>query len=307
MIGIQMKNDKGFSLIEMMIAAAMSIVLLGAAVYTYTKQDKVLRTENRSLQTRDYARLAMDRVSDDLLRAGYGFPPGDSNNNTLEPARGFITTNVTSLSYRVNSDDVSAYVNANAIETSTCLFVPSTTGFAVDDRVVFFDVETPSKWNTKDVVTMGATGLCFGTGSPARLATAGGADGGCDSATVCDGTYNPILDNVAVEINKYHRISYSYDATAQTISVTDDQGNTDATDDTTTIIANRISSLAFTYYDVDGAEVTPVAPRDATVATDIPFLGRIRKIQIDITAVDDNDSTITARLLTDINLRNMGI
>ncbi len=299
MIDTKIKNEKGFTLIEMLIAMAVGIVLMGAAIYTYSKQDKLLRDENRTLQTRDFARLAMDQVVDNLLLAGYGFPPGDSA--ALRPARGITNADATTITFMANMDNVSTYASFDSTDpNNTGLVVDDPTPFTVNDNIVFYDVETPTKWNTKTFtsqVTIPGVGemMGWGTGTAARNVTVGAYGGGGD------GTYLPVTDVVAVEVNKFHVITYTYNAGAQTIIVTDDNGTDDGGgDDTTTTVASKVSDLTFTYFDADDVALT-------TLPLSAADLGEVRKIGISITVVNDDDSSITTLLQTDINLRNMGI
>ena len=139
MIHRQMKNEKGFTIIELLIAMVIGIVLLGVAIYTYSKQEKLLREETRSLQTRDYARLAMDRVISNLLLAGYGFPPGDSAAG--RPARGILNADATTITYVANTENKSAYANDDSsIPSNDGLVVADASPFAINDNIVFFDV-----------------------------------------------------------------------------------------------------------------------------------------------------------------------
>jgi len=111
----------------------------------------------------------------------------------------------------------------------------------------------------------------------------------------------PITDNAAVEVNQYHIITFTYNSGLQTIIVQDDNGTNDGgTDDTTTTVASKVSDLTFTYFDADDNALT-------TLPLSAADLGEVRKIGVSITVVNDDDTSITALLLTDINLRNMGI
>jgi prepilin-type N-terminal cleavage/methylation domain-containing protein len=294
MIDRQMKNEKGFTLIEMLIAMAISVVVLGAAISTYSKQDKVLRDETRNLQTRDYARLAMDRLMDDLILIGYGFPPGNSSATacpsdtgaTAQWARGITNADATTMTYKANIGSVSTYANLDVTSMTNGFFVTDTTGFAVNDNVVFYNVENPCDWN--EYPANGVT-----TTSPFIIAW--------QSSNKNDYDFNPIGDNVAVVLNRYHTITYTYDSGNQWIRVTDDQGTDDGgTDDTTVTVASKVSGFTFNYFDANGNALT-------TLPLSADDLGSVRKIRISITAVSDGDTDITATLLTEINLRNMGI
>lgn len=303
MMDRKMKNEQGFTLIELLIAMAIGIILLGASIYTYTRQDSLLRQENRSIQTRDFARMTMDRLADDLILAGSGFPPG--NSDAGRPAYGITNADVATLTYRANTDNTTVYVDGNStVATNKSLKVPatpSTYGFAIDDNVVFFDVQTPTKWNTKTYTTLATPGSFFfmewGTSVAAQNGNFGAEGGGGD------GTFEPIADNVAIPINKYHNITYTYDSGAKTIAVWDDQGNDDGGDDTTITIANNVSAFSFSYFDEDGTAIggLPLTDAGGNLGADI------RKIQISLTIENEIDPDITETLLTDINLRNMGI
>jgi len=298
MIDRQMKNEKGFTLIELLLAMALAIIVLGTSIYTYTRQDKLLRVENRNIQTRDFARLAMDQLLNDLLFAGYGFPPGDSAEGRA--ARGITNADATTITFMANTEDISTYASFDSTDpNNTGLVVADPTVFTIGDHVIFFDVEKPTKWNTKTFtsqLTIPGVGefMGWGTGASARNVTVGTYGGGGD------GIYVPITDNSAVELNNFHVITYTYNVGAQTITVSDDQGTATNGDDTTTIVANNVSDVTFTYFDADANPLTTL-PLSAT------DLGNVRRMGISITVVNGDDPDITATLLTDINLRNMGL
>lgn len=275
MIERQLKNEKGFTLVEMLVAMTIGIILLGSSIYVYTKQDSVLRDENSNVELRDFARLAMDALVPNIRLAGYGFPPGDSS--TGRAAQGLTAATATSLTYRANTDNVLTYANNDA--TSNDNFVPAidavTAGFANGDNAVFFDVNNPSLWNLYPVAGVNAFNVVW----------AGGNLNGFNITTQTNGA--PVV------INKYHTISYSYNAGTQIITATDDNGTAANGDDTTTTVANNISDLTFSYFDANN------------VATAV--VGNIRKVQISLTVVDPNDASKTAVLITNVHLRNMGI
>ncbi|MCH7651627.1 MAG: hypothetical protein IIA63_10780 [Nitrospinae bacterium] len=108
-----------------------------------------------------------------------------------------------------------------------------------------------------------------------------------------DFLFHPIDDGVAVVLNQYHTYTLAYDAGTQTITESVDGAAAVA-------IASQVSSLTFSYYDADGTALTTL-PLDAT------DLGNVRRVQIMIIVADDVDPSVTATLLTDVNMRNMGI
>ncbi len=278
-----MNNDKGFTLIELLIAMGISVILLGAAMYTYTKQDDLLRDENKNLKLRDLARLSLNELAGDIRMAGAGFPPGDSA--ATRPQRGVTTANATTITFRANTQGVSTYSAFDSFTGTNGFLAPlnSTTDFAVGDTVVFFNTADPADWNTQ---TIGA------------LTTPVGFLGiNYDSITWSAGNngvaFNPISDSESVMINQYRTIVLTYNAGAQQITRSIDGG-------AAVPIANQVSSMTFSYFDADGGPLTtlPLAGAD---------LDNVRRVQIMIIIVDDIEPTVTATLMTDVIMRNMGI
>ena len=143
MINRQMKNEKGFTLIELMIAGAMGVVLLGAAVYTYSKQDKLLRNENRKLQLRDYARMTMDELEPMLRMAGNGLPPG--NSVAGRDALGVTAADATSITFLANTDGVSTSLSLDCGDYHPWLAVEESSAFSNGDSISIFDTRDPAR------------------------------------------------------------------------------------------------------------------------------------------------------------------
>lgn len=316
MIEKQMKNEKGFSLIEMLIAMALGIFMLGVAIFTFNKQNAVIRTGNQETETRGMARLALDALVTNIQMAGYGLPPGDSTINdgasppvfSPRPAVGIATATATSIKYRVNSDDVTTYVAVDPSDpsVSNAFAVPLNSAigiFAVNDQVVFFDISAPANMGFRMVSNIN---------SPQTV----GSDtyDVMDMNSVVHGVeLNPIRDSVPVVINKFHEITYTFNSIAQTISVIDDMGTVPNGDDTTTVIANNVTDLTFSYFNsaVYASPSTPpppvTLPLDWGTVSDRDELGDIRRINVSITVRDQNETQVTTTLVSDITLRNMGI
>jgi len=276
-----MKNQKGFTLIELLIAMAISTLLLGAAMYTYTKQDQVLRDENKNLKLRDYARFAITELGENLRMAGFGFPPGDSAAG--RPAQGVSNADATTITFMANTENITTYAASdNDDPTSNAVQVLDVSPFSVDDNVVFFNAEDPDD---------GRFGLLTSVIPGPKLIGFGSQNGF---------TFEPIDDGVAVMVNQYHTLTYTYNSVNQIITLTDDNGTGNVGDDTTVTVASQVSSLTFSYFDADGAALTTL-PLNAT------DLGNVRRVQIMIIVVDDIDPDATATLITDVTMRNMGI
>jgi prepilin-type N-terminal cleavage/methylation domain-containing protein len=292
MIDRQMKNEKGFTLIEMMIAAAMSVVLLGTAIYTYTKQDKLLRNENRKLQLRDFARMTMDELEPMLRMAGNGFPPG--NSVAGRDAMGITAADATSITFVANTDGVSTSLSLDCGILQPFVAVEDSSNFGVGDNISIFDTRTPT-WAEQRVLLNAANGTVT-PGLCPDLAAAVNSDGLFWSNTSpLINMYRPFLNGAAVVVYKYNTITYTYNSGPQTITVTDDQGNNT---NITTTVANNVSDLTFSYFDATGGALT--------IPLNAAEIAAIRRMNVSLTLVDATEPGVTVLLITDINMRNMG-
>lgn len=285
MINRQMKNERGFTLIEMLLAMTLGIVLLAATVYTYTKQESVLLDENSSVQLRDFARLTMDELVPNLRLAGFGLPPGDSS--VPRPAQGITAATATSVTYRANLENDSTLVAFDSGVGANGFLMPTggAANFAADEHMVFFNTGNPAEWGEEAISSAGVTTVTvLGTDYDKVI-----WDGGNTNTHA----FSPVASGIPVLINHFHTITYTYNSGPQTITMIDDMGTAATGDDVTTLIANNVSSLTFTYFDVNGNTTAVV--------------GNIRKIGISLIVVDAVESTLTARLDTDVHLRNMGL
>ena len=288
------KNEKGFTLVEMLVSMVIGIAVLGVTIYSYTKQDSVLREENTNVQFRDFARLALDAMVPDIRTTGYGMPPGDSS--LARAAQGIDVASATTLTYKANTDDITIYVAkdpSGATATSLVLPLNSTNGaMFVNDNVAFFDTQYPGRGNSPWRITAINTDVNLGDPQNYDIITLNGQIGFA---------FLPIANGVPVVVNKYHTININYNAGAQTITVTDDNGTDDGGgDDTTVIVANNVSDLTFSYFDTDGIALTslPLILADR---------GDVRRIQISVTVVNPDETSKTATLSTHTHLRNMGL
>ncbi len=277
------KNEKGFTLIEMLVSMVIGIALLGTSIYSYTKQDSLLRDENSNVQLRDFARLAMDELVPDIRMAGYGFPPGDST--VPRAAQALAVADATTFTYMANTDNISINSNADGIATTDNWVMcdnPAAAGFAAGDNAVFFTASSPNEWNSYTVDGVFATSIDWAVGEANGFLIETGTNG------------------IPVIVSKYHTISINYNAGTQLITVTDDNGTAVGGDDTTITVANNVSDLTFSYFDTDGNPLTalPLSAAD---------MGEVRRIQISVTVVDPVEASMTATLSTQTYLRNMGI
>ncbi len=294
MIKSRINNEKGFSLVEMLIAMAIGMMLLATATYTYTKQSEVITKGNKTTEVRGMTRLALDELVTEIRRAGYGMPPGDSNAGRL--AQGITAATATSVTYRANTEDIMTTVSVDCGDLRWYLFVENNAAFTVGDAVSIYSLRdmTMAEIRTLTLVTNyngTSTGICSTAGATIN------SNYLLWGPTLIN-LYTPIDDNAAVVIHNYHTITYTYNSGPGTITVWDDGGST-AVADTTITKANNVTGVTFSYFDANGNALTGF-PLNAT------DLGNVRRMNISVTVQNDRDNAFTETYNTDITLRNMG-
>ncbi|MEC7641431.1 MAG: hypothetical protein VYC17_04665 [Nitrospinota bacterium] len=185
--------------------------------------------------------------------------------------QGITTANNTTITIRSNTDNVSTWLASEITEGSTTSFTVRDAGnFSAADKIVLFNTST-SAWETAviDSVNMGT-----------------------DTITVTSALTNSYATSVPNMVSKYHDIVYALDNANNMITKTVDGG---AAMTVTEDIANN--GLDFDYYDSANAEIT-------TMPSATP--SNIRKIEIKLDMLDENNSDATVSLETEVNLRNMG-
>ena len=141
------KNEKGFTLIEVLIAAAIGIIVIGGSIYAFSKQDKLIRQENASTNLRGLGRVAMSEFAKEIRRAGYGLPPGQA----------FVAADANTLNFLANTQDVYAMLSVDGNNGDTTISIPDITmtnglAFQDGDTIVIFDVSDPTNWELNAIV-----------------------------------------------------------------------------------------------------------------------------------------------------------
>ncbi len=68
------RDEQGFTLIEMMVAATIAVVISAAAFTILTTTSKALRANEQTVDTQQNVRIAMELLSRDIKMAGFGSP-----------------------------------------------------------------------------------------------------------------------------------------------------------------------------------------------------------------------------------------
>ena len=72
-----LQNDRGFSMIEIMIAGVLGVLVLGVTIYVFNKQEDVITTQNTSTNIRAKGRHAIKVLAQELKEIGFGLPPNE--------------------------------------------------------------------------------------------------------------------------------------------------------------------------------------------------------------------------------------
>ncbi|HOC87891.1 MAG TPA: prepilin-type N-terminal cleavage/methylation domain-containing protein [Prolixibacteraceae bacterium] len=90
-------DEKGFTLIELMIAMVVGLVVLAATYSVFTVQNKTLLTQEKLASIYQNARIAMDMMIRDISMAGY--------NPTGTAAAGITAANVSSIRFTMDLNE----------------------------------------------------------------------------------------------------------------------------------------------------------------------------------------------------------
>ena len=235
-----LKGSQGYSMVEVLIAAALGAIVLGVVVSVFVQEDKVIKRESEETNIRAKGRHLIKVLTKEIRMAGFGLPP-----NT-----GVTDISATdSITFRANLDDVRTSTPPGAVGTNavvqndTAITVVSATGFSNGDKIVIFD----PNFRVYELNTV--SGTPTSTSIPLGTAVAS--------------TYTYATNSRLVTVNKYNTVIIYQDGTAIKKSV-------DGTV-STLISDSSISGLTFTYDSATAAGVnkigitlTMVDPDDAS-------------------------------------------
>tara|TARA_B100000315_G_scaffold141720_1_gene130781 strand:+ start:2878 stop:3570 length:693 start_codon:yes stop_codon:yes gene_type:complete len=114
-------NQDGFTLIELMIAAAITLLVLSGAYEVFTSQQKAYGTQDRVAEMQQNVRVAMDMMTRNIRMAGYD--PTDSEDFGITSSTAYTASDTTALVltdsdkiYLTIDDDEDGTIDSNADE-----------------------------------------------------------------------------------------------------------------------------------------------------------------------------------------------
>ena len=208
-------NQKGFTLVEMIIAMAMGLIILSASVITFSNQSELLSDENADTDIRGQGRVTIKRMAEEIRNVGAGIPL----------AAQFVTASGTQLQFLTNAKDGPTAVGTNVSVGDTDIILTSEQGFQVGQTVVIYDVNA--------LATSGAFQLGLNVGT---------VNAGTDTITLGSGVTSA-YNAFNTLVNPYDTYTYNYDSVNNLITKTINGA-------ASTLIAN-VTALTFVYKDAN--------------------------------------------------------
>ena len=217
-----LKNDRGLSLVEVLISSVIALIILAATALLFTHNQSILKNESDSTNIQAKGRLAVDRIEEEIRMAGFGLPP----------LQGVTAINANSISFRINLNIVRTTTPPCTLPCilgekagslgDTTLTVIDETGFSSGDKIV---IRNPNfnQWELNTV-----TGTSSGT---LNLGTALSQD------------YDYGINTNLVTVNKYSDVTIALSGT--NIIRTVDGTATNLISD-----VNATNGIAFNYYGI---------------------------------------------------------
>jgi Tfp pilus assembly protein PilW len=221
-----LKNDRGLGMVEILVASAITLVVLASTTILFTRNQSQLQDESDSTNIQAKGRLAVDRIEEEIRMAGFGLPP----------LQGVTVINANSISFRTNLDDVRTITPpcipcpgtiAGSVGDTT-LTVLDETGFSNGDKIIIRDPNF-NKWELNTVTGTSAGTLNLGT------------------ALTNDYVYG--INTSLVTVNKYSDVTIALNGTDITRTV-------DSVSPSSPVVTNLISDvdatngIVFNYFGV---------------------------------------------------------
>jgi prepilin-type N-terminal cleavage/methylation domain-containing protein len=161
-------NRKGFTVIELLVAMAMSLAILGAARAMYRIQAHTIKSQENQMEAEEYARVSLDMMAREIRNLGY-FPKQTACTSPAN-TKGIVSASATSINfvYDANGDGDCA----DASENVTYTYDPTTLNIS---RTADGSTQTLTNGNVEAFQLIyyprqtGGTApapYCFATGNP---------------------------------------------------------------------------------------------------------------------------------------------
>ena len=273
-------SERGFSLIEMIIASAIFAIAAAVTFILYTAAQKSFKSGQNFTDQQQNTRAAFDRVLSDLRNAGYNYNPDGSKSRNDEQIEAAFDN---AIVLRADLDYEDATLKDAPESSIKGVFNTVSTG---NDEIVAYVLGKPG-WTGGNTMTFTAD---------------------IDNATRATITYlgNNISvgprDNLAenVRMGNVALVEDSPPYTLYRVTLNNDLTNyssganpTAAAFFTRQPVADNIKSMNFKYYDDSGNQIGTFTPNDASddiggSDANAPLRSRIRRITVDLIGMTPN-------------------
>lgn len=279
-----LKSQSGFTLIELMVAALLTIFILSAVISVFNNQEKLLRTERQETYARSLGRTVIAQLSQNILLTGLGLPSGAGILNG---------SNNTSITFVANTGNTHTMMDADIAATATQVSVVDADIFTVGDWMCIMSIRRYTQfldntgtldlnWGQCGAVTnvnTGADNINFGI-----IAT---APANYTAATMTEG----LSTTDGVIVSKISMITYAFDAANNQITQSTNNG-------AATPIVTNVAGLTFNYLDQTNTTIDPAVGNNYKL---------VRKVEITLQIEDPINPEASITFTTDLNLRNNGV
>ena len=124
-----LKNQLGFNMVELLVALAVSSLVVGVALVTFTKQQTLFKNQIDNTNIRALGRYSVQDLIRDLRMLGFGLPSNDD----------ITVATSTSITYMSNTSKLTTTIPSTVNAGANSFTVTNATGFAAGNNVVIYD------------------------------------------------------------------------------------------------------------------------------------------------------------------------
>lgn len=273
-----LKNQCGFSIVELTVAGAIGLIALGGAVVVFTGQNDLLKDENDGTKVRAKGRQAIKILAKEVRMAGYGLPPASV---TEEEFVEDISANKIQFKTNKAADgtDPRTFATSAISDSATTIAVDNGLGFNAGDSIMIYQT---GYYRSKECQVVGA-----GTATQIGITNCRVPPSLTTITTFGAPAFNFAVNANLILVSRYN--TWEIELVGDQIEKTIDGGNTIILIDD---LAPAPSGLDFEF---NGFSF--VGAGEATTS----------KIGITLNLLDPDNLDASIEFKTDVTLRNLGI
>jgi prepilin-type N-terminal cleavage/methylation domain-containing protein len=257
---------RGFSLVEVILAAAILVIVLSALYSVMSAGWDTYVSGEAKADMQQNARLAMETVEADLRLIGYGYPTDPA---LVNPLRKITAASATSITFWADLNNASTVLAADAAAGDATISVGTAAGFSSGDTL----------WLINGGLFESRTVSSKNTGSTPHTITL---------STTAGRAYPR-----GTLVGRPKSISYAYDGAAETITRDEGEGAGPQT------LVDNVTAFALQYFDGTNAPIAnPAANLEGIRRISVNFSVRSQKAM-------PPSGFQTYRLVSDVRPRNL--